>query len=945
MSSNYDSPKSEEAISEQEEAFLNFLRVATEPFTRVLEAWEATFKQRKKIYLNVSLVKLSNDFPYLKLNNGIELIRTMTMSDRTKKIMALALGGRGKSENEFKDSDTNRTKNNSELALGGEEESANQLMESDTNGTKNNIELGGQEESAKKFIESDTIGTKNNIELALGGQEESANKLIESDTNGTKNNIELGGQEESAKKFIESDTIGTKNNIELGGQEESAKKFIESDTIGTKNNIELALGGQEESANKFIEKNQSGIIFEPSSHNNVPTVPVNEVTNKLQPVNNIFEEPGVRSSSESSTDGSEFIPEEEMNAINSDTSLESETNTEESDKNEETVIDECRTYGIRKRKKVNKRQTQKVKRNRGEKYVTSKGLEKKERQVKSHTCLIGKCPNKCRDFDEETRASLFKTFWALPYQGQRDFIASNITVREVKRRRVGNAESRKDFTRGYYLLLLNERVKVCRKFFMNTLDVTDKLLRYTELHRNEIVSMSQVQVDRRGRHPPKNKTAANVRTDVINFIKMLPAVPSHYCRKQSTRKYLPSELKNVTNLHRLYKTYQEKENKTFVSLAVFKKNFHDEFNMTFHVPRKDKSVLCEQFNRLIGPHSEDETEKFTGHILEKEQMKIKFLEDQGLSNSKENNNCLLCTSFDLQKVLGTPHVDNFLIGFTSRYAVYNLTFYESGTRNVECFLWEESQGKKGANEVCSIVIKYLESVDARGGITEILLYCDNCSGQNKNYQMMSALNWFLKKSINVKKIVLNVLLPGHSYMPVDSVHGTIENSIRNKVVWAPSEWSTIIRNARVKYTPYKVHTLNYKDFLDWKTLQMKTFTNNLRKEDGSTIKLRDVRLIMFEKEDPNYIHVSTSSFRNEMSKIAIKKETRTSVNHNITIGKAYNARLPIATEKYQGLKNLCTKNVIPIEYQHQYLTLPTKPTVPHCLMETDEEDEVLGDKE
>ncbi|CAG9773220.1 unnamed protein product [Ceutorhynchus assimilis] len=134
--------------------------------------------------------------------------------------------------------------------------------------------------------------------------------------------------------------------------------------------------------------------------------------------------------------------------------------------------------------------------------------------------------------------------------------------------------------------------------------------------------------------------------------------------------------------------------------------------------------------------------------------------------------------------------------------------------------------------------------------------------------------------------------------------------------------------------------LNYKDFLDWKTLQTKTFTNNLRKEDGSTIKLRDVRLIMFEKEDPNYTHVSTSSFRNEMSKIAIKKETRTSVNQNITIGKAYNARLPIATEKYQGLKNLCTKNVIPIEYQHQYLTLPTKPTVPHCLMETDEEDEV-----
>lgn len=54
---------------------------------------------------------------------------------------------------------------------------------------------------------------------------------------------------------------------------------------------------------------------------------------------------------------------------------------------------------------------------------------------------------------------------------------------------------------------------------------------------------------------------------------------------------------------------------------------------------------------------------------------------------------------------------------------------------------------------------------------------------------------------------------------------------------------------------------------------------------------------------------------------------------------AYKVRLPIAIEKYQSLKNLCTKGVTPSTYHNEYLTLP-RPTVKHCLMETDEEDDV-----
>lgn len=59
-----------------EEGFLKFLKVANEPYVRILEAWEATYKIRRKQYLNCTLTQLFQDFPCLKLNNGIQLVRT-----------------------------------------------------------------------------------------------------------------------------------------------------------------------------------------------------------------------------------------------------------------------------------------------------------------------------------------------------------------------------------------------------------------------------------------------------------------------------------------------------------------------------------------------------------------------------------------------------------------------------------------------------------------------------------------------------------------------------------------------------------------------------------------------------------------------------------------------------------------------------------------------------
>lgn len=58
-----------------ESANLQFLKIAVEPYMKILEAWEQTFKLRRKLYLNANLETIYGDFPCLKLNTGIELVR------------------------------------------------------------------------------------------------------------------------------------------------------------------------------------------------------------------------------------------------------------------------------------------------------------------------------------------------------------------------------------------------------------------------------------------------------------------------------------------------------------------------------------------------------------------------------------------------------------------------------------------------------------------------------------------------------------------------------------------------------------------------------------------------------------------------------------------------------------------------------------------------------
>uniref|UniRef100_A0A6P7GE95 Uncharacterized protein LOC114336292 isoform X1 n=1 Tax=Diabrotica virgifera virgifera TaxID=50390 RepID=A0A6P7GE95_DIAVI len=134
-----------------------------------------------------------------------------------------------------------------------------------------------------------------------------------------------------------------------------------------------------------------------------------------------------------------------------------------------------------------------------------------------------------------------------------------------------------------------------------------------------------------------------------------------------------------------------------VGEIIFRKIFHKQFNVGFHIPKKDKCKKCLMFAKNTDPDKLKEKEQ---HEKEKEESYARFKSHKKIH---KDDSSTLCVSFGLQKVLNTPYSPSMLLYYSRKLAVYNLCFYESGTRKVFCYYWDESNGKRGANEVATIL--------------------------------------------------------------------------------------------------------------------------------------------------------------------------------------------------------------------------------------------------
>lgn len=114
------------------------------------------------------------------------------------------------------------------------------------------------------------------------------------------------------------------------------------------------------------------------------------------------------------------------------------------------------------------------------------------------------------------------------------------------------------------------------------------------------------------------------------------------------------------------------------------------------------------------------------HIDNKDQARKEKEEDK--KKAKEVDSLKVYT-FDLQSVLATPCSSVSVMYYARKYATYNSTFYNLATVEGFCYVWNESDGQRGSDEMGTSIWKRLAE---QRNVTDFILYCDSCGGQNRN---------------------------------------------------------------------------------------------------------------------------------------------------------------------------------------------------------------------
>lgn len=572
-----------------------------------------------------------------------------------------------------------------------------------------------------------------------------------------------------------------------------------------------------------------------------------------------------------------------------------------------------------------RRNKMKLLRNSGKSYTSLKtGIEIPKRQI-GPTCGK-KCRLNCSTkFTEEERLSFFNNYWAIgDINKQRSYILNCMQSICGKSKNTDKPTKKKarGFNNAFYFYKQNEKKRVCKYFFISTLGITNRCIR-TVISKNKD---GILQNDFRGKHV-KHVIPDEIKNNVRSHISSIPKIESHYTRAHSDKMYIDGS-KTIADLYRDYKMDCEKEGKPFASHSMYSEIFNNEFNLSFFVPKKDKCNKCVAYENADEEGKKLLQEEYDAHHKEKQLSRQEKEEDKAKITKLYQVAC-----FDLQAVLPVPRGEVSSFYYKSKLSTYNFTvseFKKKGNDDVYCYFWHEGEAKRGANEIGSCLFRYFESkaAEINSDELELVMYSDNCCGQQKNKFIVSLYLYAVAK-LKIKSITHKFLVTGHTQNEGDNSHSLIEKNIKRALksgpIYIPAQYAALIRTAKKSGSPFKLTEMSYDSFFDLKNLCERTAVNFNVNNEGESLKFSQISEFKVVKNDEDKFHYKTSYTETEYKTVNIKESrTRNSILmpfSKIELKACYNNCIPISKKKYQDIQSLLDANLIPKCYSYFYNAL------------------------
>jgi hypothetical protein len=294
-----------------------------------------------------------------------------------------------------------------------------------------------------------------------------------------------------------------------------------------------------------------------------------------------------------------------------------------------------------------------------------------------------------------------------------------------------------------------------------------------------------------------------------------------------------------------------------VKEAIYRQIFVTEFNLHFHQPLKDTRQKCDKFQMLLKCNPDDRTTAVQRelHLRKAEKVRDKTHNVTALASELR-----AVFTFDLQKTLIYPVVTASVAYYKRQLSVFNFGIHNMADHSAGMFMWNESVASRGANEIGSCLLKYVEqkvctkqSDDKPSLIQSVTAFSDSCGGQNRNFKIVTLL-CYLVQHYKVE-VTLHFMQSGHSFLPNDADFGVIEKSKKTAGdIFLPVDWEKKVAKAR-RVKPFEVFSMRSGDFIDLTAIAKQVLVNRKKSIEGHTVSWLSIQTIQFSPDAPHMMKV------------------------------------------------------------------------------------------
>lgn len=204
----------------------------------------------------------------------------------------------------------------------------------------------------------------------------------------------------------------------------------------------------------------------------------------------------------------------------------------------------------------------------------------------------------------------------------------------------------------------------------------------------------------------------------------------------------------------------------------------------------------------------------------------------------------LTLQMDFDKSLKTPKVTAQDAYYKLKLKTHQMGIYCANNKTIHCFLYDETIGTTGPNEVISLLDYLLKILEGQlGKYDHIIIWCDNAPGQFKECYLFFYLDHLIRKQ-QFLRADLKFLLEGHTYSVCDRRFGTIQRLFKNReVVDVPKTWADILQESNLSNT--KVHWVTIDMIQDYKSFLRIQYVSRNEDVDKEKFEVKEIAWLNF----------------------------------------------------------------------------------------------------